>query len=211
MLFYTTDKRAPLPHNPFNALVAPRPIGWISTLDNAGRANLAPFSFFNAVSYTPPQVIFSGGGRVGPRGVAMPVKDSVANAEATGEFVVNLCSWALREAMNATSEEVPPGTDEFALAGLEKLPARLVKPPRVAGCPAHLECRTVAVIPTKSRPGHTANRIVLGEVVGVHIDEAILTGGIVDQAKLQLIGRLGHNQYCRVSDVFALDRPTPER
>ena len=216
-MFYRTDEKHGLRHNPFNALVAPRPIGWISTLDRDGRPNLAPYSFFNAVSYTPPQVIFSGGPRpaaagatpFGP-GVARedsPMKDSVSNARDTGEFVCNIATWETREAMNATSAHVPAGVDEFAMTGLTKAPSRLVRPPRVAECPVHLECVTVAVYPTLGLPGRPASMIVLGKVVGVHIDERVLTDGIVDQAKLRLVGRLGGHEYVCVNDVFKMRRP----
>jgi len=209
-MFYRTDEKHGLRHNPFNALVAPRPIGWISTLDKDGRVNLAPYSFFNAVSYTPPQVIFSGGPRPAAPGAASdgtPMKDSVTNARETGEFVCNIATWELREAMNATSAHVPAGVDEFEMTGLTKAPSRLVKPPRVAECPVHLECVTVAVYPTLALPGRTGNMIVLGKVVGIHIDERVLTDGVVDQAKLRLLGRLGGHDYVCVNDVFRMRRP----
>jgi flavin reductase (DIM6/NTAB) family NADH-FMN oxidoreductase RutF len=206
-MFYRTDEKHGLPRNPFNSIVAPRPIGWISTLDRAGRPNLAPYSFFNAVSYAPPQVIFSGGPRPARRGDAAPMKDSVANARATGEFVVNIATWELRERMNASAAGVAREVDEFALAGLTKAPAALVKPPRVKESPIHLECVTVAVYPTLAVPGYAPNLIVLGKVVGIHIDERVLTAGIVDQKKLGLIGRLGGHDYVRVGEVFTMMRP----
>jgi flavin reductase (DIM6/NTAB) family NADH-FMN oxidoreductase RutF len=206
-MFYRTDQKHGLPHNPFNALVAPRPIGWISTLDREGRPNLAPYSFFNGVSYAPPQVIFSGGPRPARRGETVPLKDSVTNARETGEFVVNIAVWELREQMNASSAHVPIGVDEFDIAGLTKEKAELVKPPRVKESPVHLECLTVAVHPTLSVPGYAPNMIVLGKVIGIHIDERVLTNGIVDQTKLKLVGRLGGHEYVRVSEVFAMRRP----
>lgn len=206
-MFYRTDQKHGLKHNPFYALVAPRPIGWISTLDRDGRANLAPYSFFNGVSYAPPQVIFSGGQRPARRGEAAPMKDSVINARETGEFVVNIATWDLREAMNATAAPLPVGADEFELAGLTKERAELVKPPRVKESPVHLECLTVALYPTLSVAGYQPNMIVLGKVIGIHIDERVLTDGIVDQKKLKLIGRLGGHDYVRVGDVFTMMRP----
>ena len=148
-----------------------------------GRANLAPYSFFNAVSYVPPQVIFSGGARPDRRGAPGFIKDSVANARATGEFVFNLVTRDLAERMNATSRECPPGVDEFALGGLTKAPSVLVKPPRVAESPVHFECKVVDVIATRARPGGQPNELVLGEVVGVHIDERVLTDGVFHMAK----------------------------
>jgi flavin reductase (DIM6/NTAB) family NADH-FMN oxidoreductase RutF len=206
-MFYRTDQKHGLPHNPFYALVAPRPIGWISTLDRDGRPNLAPYSFFNGVSYTPPQVIFSGGPRPARRGESVPMKDSVINARETGEFVVNIAVWELREQMNASAAHLPLGVDEFEMAGLTKEKAELVKPPRVRESPVHLECVTVAVYPTLSLPGYAPNMIVLGKVVGIHIDERVLTDGIVDQKKLRLIGRLGGHEYVRVDEVFTMRRP----
>ena len=140
-MFYRTDEPHGLPHNPFISLVIPRPIGWISSLAADGTVNLAPYSFFNAVAYSPPQVIFSGGARVPVPGGGAAIKDSVANVEATGEFVCNVATWELREAMNATSAEAPPEVDEFALAGLTMAKSELVAPPRVAESPIHLECK----------------------------------------------------------------------
>lgn len=206
-MFFRTDQKHGLPHNPFNALVAPRPIGWISTLDREGRPNLAPYSFFNGVSYTPPQVIFSGGPRPARRGESVPMKDSVINARETGEFVVNIATWALRDAMNATSAHFPADVDEFDVAKLTKEKSELVKPPRVKESPVHLECLTVAVYPTLSVPGYAPNLIVLGKVIGIHIDESVLTDGIVDQKKLKLIARLGGHDYTRVDEVFTMRRP----
>ncbi len=206
-MFFRTDQKHGLPHNPFNALVAPRPIGWISTLDREGRPNLAPYSFFNGVSYTPPQVIFSGGQRPARRGETVPMKDSVINARETGEFVVNIATWALRDAMNATSAHFPADVDEFDVAKLTKEKSELVKPPRVKESPVHLECLTVAVYPTLSVPGYAPNLIVLGKVIGIHIDESVLTDGIVDQKKLRLIARLGGHDYTRVDEVFTMRRP----
>jgi flavin reductase (DIM6/NTAB) family NADH-FMN oxidoreductase RutF len=206
-MFYRTDQKHGLPHNPFNSIVAPRPIGWISTLDRDGRSNLAPYSFFNAVSYAPPQVIFSGGPRPARRGVDVPMKDSVINARETGEFVVNIATWDTRLGMNASSAGVAADVDEFDVAGLTKEKAELVKPPRVKEAPVHLECVTVAVYPTLPVPGYAPNMIVLGKVVGIHIDERVLTAGIVDQKKLRLIGRLGAHDYVRVDEVFTMMRP----
>lgn len=206
-MFYEPRNGHGLPYDPFKAIVAPRPIGWISTLDREGRPNLAPYSFFNGVSYTPPQVIFSGGPRPARRGETVPMKDSVTNARETGEFVVNIATWDLREPMNVSAAHYPADVDEFEKAGLTKEKSELVKPPRVAESPVHLECLTVAVYPTLSVPGYAPNMIVLGKVIGIHIDERVLTNGIVDQTKLKLIGRLGGHDYVRVDEVFQMRRP----
>lgn len=189
-----------LAHNPFKALVAPRPIGWISSLDAAGRVNLAPYSFFNAIADTPPMVLFSSAGRKPGDGAA---KDSAANIRATGEFVCNIVSFALRHAMNATSGSHPAGTDEFDLAGLERAPCRVVAPPRVAAAPAALECRLWRTI---DLPGE-ANILVIGEVVGIHINEAFITEGKVDITRYRPVARLGYRDYAAVTEVFALTRP----
>jgi len=189
-----------LPHNPFKALVAPRPIGWISTLDAGGQANLAPYSFFNAVADSPPMVMYASNGRKG----GAEAKDTAANIRATGEFVCNIVSHALRDAMNASSGTYPADHDEFQRAGLEKAPSVVVAPPRVAGAPAALECRLWRMI---ELPG-ADNVMVLGAVVGVHIDDAMLLDGKVDITRYRPLARLGYRDYAAVGEVFALARPT---
>jgi flavin reductase (DIM6/NTAB) family NADH-FMN oxidoreductase RutF len=192
-----------LAHNPFKALVAPRPIGWISSLDAAGRVNLAPYSFFNAIADTPPMVMYSSTGRKPDA----DGKDTVANIRATGEYVCNIVPYALRDAMNASSGFYPAGEDEFERAGLEKAPSRVVAPPRVAAAPAALECRLWRVI---ELPGEH-NLLVLGEVVGVHIDDAMISEGKVDVTRYQPLARLGYRDYSAVEKVFALARPADRR
>ncbi len=192
-----------LPHDPFKALVAPRPIGWISTLARDGTVNLAPYSFFNAVASDPPMVMFCSGGAQQTDGR----KDSHRNAEETGEFVANIVPFALKDAMSASSATLTPDVDEFAIAGLEKLPSRLVKPPRVKGAPAHLECRTERVVHLPTRAGQPPNVVVFGLVVGVHIDEAVIVGGRVDVLKYRPVARLGYFDYTSVDSVFSMDFP----
>jgi len=205
-MFYRPQDGHGLPHNPFNAIVAPRPIGWISSLDADGTVNLAPYSFFNAISYSPPQVMFSGGpGAL--REPARPHKDSVANVEATGEFVHSVATWDLREAMNKTAIESPADHDEFAYAGLTKAPSELVKPPRVAESPIHLECKYLQSVRLKELPGREPNIMVVAEVIGVHIDESVLTDGLVDPRKLKAISRLGYMDYAVTDDFFTMKRP----
>ena len=184
--------------DPFKALVTPRPIGWISTIGKNGVVNLAPYSFFNAVSTDPHFVMFSSGGR----------KDSQRNAEETGEFVCSLATYGLRNAMNRTSQHVGPEVDEMALAGLTAAPSKLVAPPRVAESPVAFECRywrTVDLPGADGGPGTHA--IVLGQVVGVHIDDNVLTAGRVDVTKLKPIARLGYGDYAVIDEVFELTRP----
>ncbi|MCY4239439.1 MAG: flavin reductase family protein [Rhodospirillaceae bacterium] len=196
-----------LPRNPFNALIVPRPIGWISSLAPDGTANLAPYSFFNGISYTPPQVMFSTGQRPHAKGEPHEPKDSQINPEATGDFVCNMATWDLREAMNMSAEHVPPGVDEFKHAGLTKAPSETVKSPRVAESPIHLECRYLQSVTTKTREGYGANVLIIGEVVGIHIDDAVLTNGFVDMDKVRPIGRLGYMDYVTVDDVWTMLRP----
>lgn len=187
-----------LAHNPFKALVAPRPIGWISSLDAEGRANLAPYSFFNAVDDDPPIVMFSSSGW----------KHTVANVEATGEFVCNLASAHLQSEMNISSAQVPAGVDEFELAGLEKAPSRLVRVPRVAAARAALECRLLRIVELTDLAGQACDaRVVFGQVVGIHIDDTMVTNGRVDMSRLQLLARLGYKDYSVTSEVFEMDRP----
>jgi flavin reductase (DIM6/NTAB) family NADH-FMN oxidoreductase RutF len=204
-MFYRPGEPHGLPHDPFNALVVPRPIGWISSLDEGGRANLAPYSFFNAVAYVPPQVVFAGTGAHAAGGL----KDSIANIERTGEFVCNLATEPLAEAMNLTSAPAPREVDEFEVAGLAKAASAEVAPPRVAESPAHLECRLVRVVELATTdPVAAPNRLVIGRVVGVHIADAVLVDGRVDVTKLKPLARLGYMDYAPVRDVFAMKRPS---
>ncbi len=180
--FYEPRDGHRLPHDPLNAMVAPRPIGWISTVSADGVRNIAPYSFFNLINYTPPLIAFSSVGR----------KDSVANVEATGEFVWNLATRDLAEAMNATSAMVPADVDEFALAGLETLPSRLVAPERVAASPVAFECRLTQLIRLTDRHGVELDQyLVIGEAVGVHIDTAMLEDGVYQTARARPIMRGG--------------------
>jgi flavin reductase (DIM6/NTAB) family NADH-FMN oxidoreductase RutF len=203
-VFYRPGDDHGLSGDPFNQLVVPRPIGWISSLDAAGRVNLAPFSFFNAVAYVPPQVMFSTTGPHADGGV----KDSLKNVQETGEFVFNLATWTLREAVNVTSAPAPRDVDELELAGLARAPSRVVAPPRVGESPVHLECTLVDTVELRSpdRERHV-NTIVLGEVVGIHIADEAIADGRVDVLRLDPIARLGYDQYTRVVELFAMTRP----
>jgi flavin reductase (DIM6/NTAB) family NADH-FMN oxidoreductase RutF len=200
--FYEPSKGHGLPHNPFKAIVAPRPIGWISTRDGLGRVNLAPYSFFNAFSEEPPVVGFSSYGR----------KDSLRNAEETGEFVANLATRTLAEAVNLSSIAVAPGVDELAMAGLTAAPCRLVAAPRVAESPAALECRLIRVLPIPSLDGSdTNNFLVLGQVVGVHLDPSCLKDGLFDITAARTIARCGYRgDYAEVERLFEMMRPQAE-
>lgn len=200
MIFYEplTRDKALLPHDPFKALIAPRPIGWVSTLSKTGAINLAPYSFFNAVCDQPPIIVFSSTG----------AKDSMTFAGETGEFVWNMPTYALREHMNATSALLPRGACEFDFAELEMAPSRLVKPPRVAASPASLECKVSDLYQLKDMTGApTPNYLVFGQVVGVHIDEAFIKDGVVDTAAMQPITRGGYMDYAVTEKMFTMMRP----
>lgn len=202
-MFYDTARRDHgLPFDPFKALVAPRPIGWISTLSADGIANLAPYSFFNAVASRPDMVMFSSDGW----------KDSIRNIRDTGEFVCNLVSEALTDAMNQSSASVAPDVDEFRLAGLETAPSALVRPPRVAAAPAALECRLSEIVELKRADGAATGHVMaIGEVVGIHIDDAFIRDGRFDIAAVRPVARLGYRDYVRFGEMFELSRPGEDR
>ena len=199
-MFYKPDEGHNLPHNPFNAIVTPRPIGWISTRDVQGQNNLAPYSFFNAVAYVPPQVMFaSTGAKLDQAGT----KDSVANIQATGEFCVNIVEHAMIDAMNASSATLPHNVDEFAHAGLAHENCQTIDCQRVAGVPAAMECRVSKILPLKG----DANFAVFGEVTGIHLRDDCLVDGIFDITKFTPLGRLGYRDYTKVDNRFPLSRP----
>jgi flavin reductase (DIM6/NTAB) family NADH-FMN oxidoreductase RutF len=206
-MFYEPQKKNHgLPKNPFNSLIIPRPIGWISSVSEDGINNLAPYSFFNAVCYSPPTVMFSSGVGAG----SDRMKDSLRNIQTTKEFVCNLASWETREQMNQSSATVPPETDEIQLSGLTAIPAELVRAPRIAEAPVHLECRYIKSVDIPSWSDADQYVMVLGEVIGVHIrDELITSAGLVDVAAMRPIGRLGYDDYSRVDDdsIFTMKRP----
>lgn len=207
-MFYEPKKNDHgLPYNPYKSIVIPRPIGWISTMGRDGVVNLAPYSQFNNLGYDPPYVMFSAGSK--PDDGAR--KDSVLNATETGEFVCNMATWDLREAVNTTAQFVPADVDEAALAGLEMEPSQIVKPPRVAASPVHLECRFHQSVVL---PGHSVGNIVhlvIGEVVGVHIrDDALTEDGRLDVLKIRPIARLGYFDYTSIESVFAMEPGGPK-
>jgi flavin reductase (DIM6/NTAB) family NADH-FMN oxidoreductase RutF len=197
--FYEPAKGHGLPHDPFKAIVAPRPIGWISTLDAQGRVNLAPYSFYNAFGGNPPIVGFCSEGH----------KDSISNIEATGEFVANMVTKPLAEAMNRTSATVPHDVNEMSLAGLEPAPCRIVSPPRVAAAAAALECKLLQIVRIHDLEGRPLELyLALGQVVGVHIDSQFLKDGAFDLAAAQPIMRAGYRgDYAELGPMFEMIRP----
>ena len=198
-MFYDAIKGSHgLERDPFKALVAPRPIGWISTLGPDGVVNLAPYSFFNAISDKPPYVMFSSAGP----------KDSQRNAEESGEFVCSLATYDLRNQMNKTSAAVGPEVDEMALAGLTPAESQYVKPPRVAESPVAFECKYFKTIDLPTNNGAAGQySVVIGSVVGIHIDDDAIVDGRVDVTRLRPIARLGYMDYTVVDEVFSLERP----
>ena len=199
-MFYRPEDGHGLKHNPFNAIVTPRPIGWISTRGADGSDNLAPYSFFNAVAYVPPQVMFASTSTKEDRG---DTKDSVANIRDTGVFAVNVVEYAMKDVMNTTSGPWPKETDEFEKAGIKRAPCEVIACSRVAEAPASLECRLTEIVRLKG----ANNYLVLGEVVGVHLREDCVKDGMFDILTYQPLTRLGYRDYSRITEVFSLKRP----
>ena len=199
-MFYRPEDGHGLPHNPFNAIVTPRPIGWISTRDADGVRNLAPYSFFNAVAYVPPQVMFAS---TGTKPDQDGTKDSVANIRATGEFCVNIVSEALKDAMNASSATLPAESDEFEAAGLTAVPCETIGCDRVAESPANLECRLTQIVTLEGQ----SNFVVFGEVTGIHMRDDCLKDGRFDITTYRPLSRLGYRDYTVIRDLFELARP----
>ena len=191
-MFYRPEDGHGLPHNPFNAIVTPRPIGWISTTGSQGD-NLAPYSFFNAVAYVPPQVMFASTG----------TKDSLTNLRETGVFAVNIVAADRLHAMSETSAALPRGTDEFAAAGVAKTACTTIPCPRVADAPATLECVVNQIIALKGRD----NFLILGEVTGIHLRDDCVVNGRFDPARYQPLARMGYRDYTIVTEVFEHLRP----
>ena len=184
-------------NDPFKAIVAPRPIGWVSTLSAAGVANLAPYSYFNAVAQDPHYIVLGSGGR----------KDTLRNIQDTDEFALSLATFELREQMNASSANVAHGVDEFSLAGLGKAACRFIAAPRVAESPVCLECRLFKVIDLPDDGGSVADYLIIGRVIGIHIDDRFIADGRVDTAAMQPIARLGYSEYATVTEAWRMRRP----
>ena len=190
-MFYRPQDGHGLPHSPFAAICAPRPIGWISTRGPGGD-NLAPYSFFNAVAYAPPQVMFAG-----------DLKDSIRNVQDSGVFAVNLVEAAMMAAMNASSAALPRGVDEFVHAGVAKADCSTIDCPRVDGAPATLECRMLQVITLKGG----ADFMVIGELTGVHLRDNCVVNGRFDMTRFGVVSRMGYRDYAIIRDVVTLGRP----
>ncbi len=197
-MFYTADEPHGLPYDPFKAIIAPRPIGWIGSCDAAGRVNLAPYSFFNAVSSRPNIIAFSSEG----------MKHSARNALETGEFTFSLATRPLAERMNLSSAGLGDGENEFEHAGLTMAASRLVRPPFVAESPAALECRLTRSLALTDLEGReTGAHLILGQVVATHIRDEFIRNGRFDTALAQPIARCGYNDYATVERVWEIARP----
>lgn len=197
-MFYRPELGHGLPHDPFRAIVSPRPIGWISSVSTAGVVNLAPYSFFNAIAGHPPLVMFSSEG----------IKDSITNVMETREFVVNMATLPLAERMNETSRAHDTAINEFEVAGLTPIACEIVAAPRVAESPAALECKVTDIVPVKDIKGDTGDRVMaIAQVVGIHLDENFLRDGLFDNVAAQTIARCGYWEYQVSSKVFNMPRP----
>lgn len=192
-----------LAHDPFKSCVVPRPIGWISTISPDGIANLAPYSQFQNLTFDPPYVMFAANqNTLGKR------KDTTRNVEQTGEFVYNMATWDLKEAMNSSAQEAAPGVDEFDVAGITKAPSKLIKPFRVAESPIHMECRYHQTLRLPGTGTMGTVDIIIGQVVAVHIQDDCITGdGRIDIAKIRPIGRLGYYDYTVIDNRFEMVIP----
>jgi flavin reductase (DIM6/NTAB) family NADH-FMN oxidoreductase RutF len=199
-MFYRPEDGHGLRHNPFNAIVTPRPIGWISTRGADGSENLSPYSFFNAVAYVPPQVMFASTGTKPDRD---GTKDSVSNIRETGEFAVNIVEYAMKEVMNTTSGAWERGVDEFDLANIDRVQCETIACSRVAGAPAALECKLTRIVELQGE----ANFVVFGEVTGVYLRDNCVVDGLYDVLTYQPLTRLGYRDYSRITEVFSLARP----
>jgi flavin reductase (DIM6/NTAB) family NADH-FMN oxidoreductase RutF len=197
MHYDALDNKHGLPNDPFKAIVAPRPIGWISSIAKSGVPNLAPYSFFNAVAEHPHYIVIGSSG----------MKDSLTNVEATGEFVINLATYELREQMNMSSARVAPDVDEFKLAGLTPARSRFVKAPRVKESPAALECKLFQIVPLPDDNGDAKQWAILGRVIGVYIDDRFVVDGRVDTAAMKPIARMGYSEYTTVETAWRMRRP----
>jgi len=202
-MFFRPEDGHGLPHNPFKAVVAPRPIGWISSVDKNGNANLAPYSFFNGVADTPPMVMFSA---TGLKEYSDATKDSIVNVRETGQFIVNIVSADMKDAMNASSGLFEHGDDEFVHAGLEKEQGHIVDVPFVKGVAAAMECELWKMI---DLPGD--NTMVIGSVKGIHLNDAYMVDGIFEITKFRPLARCGYRDYATVDETFALNRPYKQK
>jgi flavin reductase (DIM6/NTAB) family NADH-FMN oxidoreductase RutF len=200
-MFFETNQSHGLKHHPFKACIAPRPIGWVSTISEAGIGNVAPFSFFNGVAQNPPQLMIAVNGPT-PHS---PTKDTLQNIENTKEFVVNIATYDLKDAMFRTAAPEHPDTDEAGVAGLKMAESKLIKPKRIQNSPIQMECRLTEIVNLLSTNENEKNTAIFGHVVGIHIADEVITDGLVDLKKVNPISRLGYKDYATLGDIFQLD------
>jgi len=205
-MFYDTSNKHNLPHNPFKSCVVPRPIGWISSMDQNGVTNLAPYSYFNAISDIPPMVMFASSFNA-----THANKDTISNIQKTCEFVVNIATFKLKELMQLSSTPLPYGVSEIEEFHIPTEASTLVKPPRVKDSPISLECRYIKTIDLDFNDQNgvfmpATSQVVIGHVIGIHISNDVLTDGKIDIGKLEPIARLGYNQYAKIVEVFTMKK-----
>ena len=201
-MFYQPNKRNPLSIDPFKSLIFPRPIGWISSIDKKGNANLAPYSYFNAIADNPPQVMFS----AGPNDKPLNKKDTLLNILATKEFVVNFATSVTRKEMNLSSIDAPRDEDEFIISKLKKRKSKLVNAPSVAESPVNLECKLLKTLRLKSN-NRKYNTMVIGEVIGIFIKDSFIKNGRVNSTSMRYVARMGYSEYTTISSNFKMKRP----
>ena len=199
-MFYRPEDGHGLPHNPYNALIAPRPIAWISTQDMNGVKNLAPYSFFNGTAYVPPQIMFASTGTKPDQDNG---KDTLANIRATGVFCINVVAEDMKDAMNISTTGFDKDVDEFSRAGLTAAPCEAIDCPRLDGAPASMECRVTQILELKGEN----NYVVHGEVVGIHMRDDCIVNGMFDVSTFRPLARLGYRDYSVVDNTFTLARP----
>ena len=203
-MFYDTEVNDHgLPFNPFKSCIVPRPIGWITSFNKSGILNLAPYSYFNAIADIPPMIMFSSTSKHHDGGI----KDTLKNVEETKEFVVNIATWDLRDAMNMTSANFDRGISEVEMTDLETLPSSIVKPPRIKGSPIHLECVYHQSVQLPVIDDQHTNRMIIARVVGIHIEDSIIVDGKIDIAKFKPVARLGYSEYASIENKFIMKRP----
>jgi flavin reductase (DIM6/NTAB) family NADH-FMN oxidoreductase RutF len=203
-MFYNTDENNHgLPFNPFKSCIVPRPIGWITSLDKRGNLNLAPYSYFNAVSDVPPMIIFS----TTTKHHDGAWKDTLKNVEETKEFVVNIATWDLQQEVNITSTDFDRGVNEIEMVQLSTVPSKLIKPPRIQDSPIHLECVYHQSVQLPVIDNKHTNRIVIAKVVGIHIKDEVIVDGKIDVTRFKPIARLGYMEYSVVDGKFEMERP----
>ena len=201
-MFYETKKGHPFSTDPFKSLIFPRPIGWISSVSKKGISNLAPYSYFNALADDPPQVMFSSGALTSLNGY----KDSLTNILSTKEFVVNFATSKTRNQMNLSSIDAPVDVDEFTFTKLQKRKSKLIKAPSVAESPVNLECRLLKTLKLKSNTKKHGT-LVIGEVIGIFINNKFINKGRVDSTAMRYVARMGYSEYTTVSSKFKMKRP----